>query len=80
MIFFVPLSQIRTYYETKETKNQVFSNIPSLLVCLSGLSGGWSSEIPDIGGLLRLLRIGGGGIIADCPPPYPGGLQINKRT
>ena len=45
-----------------------------------GISGGWSPEIPDIGGLLRLLRIGGGGIIADCPPPYPGGLQINKRT
>jgi len=33
----------------KESKNQVFGNIPSLLVCLSGLSGGWSSEIPNIG-------------------------------
>ena len=54
------MSQIRTYYETKETKNQVFSNIPFLLVCPVGISGGWSPEIPDIGGLLRLLRIGGG--------------------
>jgi hypothetical protein len=34
--------------ETEETKNQVFGNILSLLVCLSGLSCGWSPEIPDI--------------------------------
>ena len=38
-----------TYDETEETKNQVFGNILYLLVWPSGLSGGWSSEIPDIG-------------------------------
>jgi hypothetical protein len=35
--------------ETEETDNQAFGNISSLLVCLSGLSDRWSSEIPDIG-------------------------------
>ena len=34
--------------ETEETKNQVFGNIPTLLVCLFGLSDRWSPEIPDI--------------------------------
>jgi hypothetical protein len=33
----------------EETENQVFSNILSLLVCHFGLTGGWGSEIPDIG-------------------------------
>ena len=39
-----------------------YSHILHLLVCPVGISGGWSPEIPDIGGLLRLLRIGGGEI------------------
>ena len=34
--------------DTEETENQVFGNILSLLVCLSGLSCGWNPEIPDI--------------------------------
>jgi hypothetical protein len=42
-------TSFRRYDETEETKNQVFGNIPALLVCLSGLSDRWSSEIPDIG-------------------------------
>ena len=35
--------------ETKEAKNQVFFHIFHLLVCRLGLSGRWSTEVPDIG-------------------------------
>jgi hypothetical protein len=35
--------------ETEETENQVCCYILSLLVCPLGFSGGWGSEIPDIG-------------------------------
>jgi hypothetical protein len=35
--------------ETEEKENQVFGNILSLLVCPFCLSGGWNSEIPNIG-------------------------------
>ncbi len=35
--------------EAEEKENQVFGNIFPLLVCPFGLSGGWNSEIPNIG-------------------------------
>ena len=66
--------------ETEETENQVFGNIPSLLVCLSGLSDRWSPEIPDIGWLFRLLCIGGDGVVAIGYPSYVSNLQVYKRT
>ena len=80
MIFFVPLSQIRTYYETKETKNQICSHLLYLLVCPVGISGGWSPEIPDIGGLLRVVRIVRGCVAAIGYPSYVNNLQVYKRT
>ena len=65
--------------ETEETKNQVFGNIPSLLVCLSGLSGGWSSEIPDIGGLFRLVCFGRSCVAAISYSTDMCSLQIHQR-
>lgn len=35
--------------DNDETKNQVFCNILSMLVCLVSSVGGWSAEIPDTG-------------------------------
>ena len=66
--------------ETEETENQVFGNIPSLLVCLSGLSCGWSPEIPDIGWLFRLVCFGRSYIVAIGYPSYVSNLQVYKRT
>ena len=68
-----------SHNETEETKNQVCCNIPSLLVCLSGLSGGWSPEIPNIGWLFRVIHISGNHIIALGHSTYIGGLYIHKR-
>ncbi len=63
----------------EETKNQVFGNILSLLVCPFGLAGGWSLEVPDIGGLFRVVCIGGGCIAAIGHPTNDGRLRIYKR-
>ena len=65
--------------ETEETENQVFGNIPSLLVCLSGLSCGWSSEIPDISWLFRVVRIVRGCVAAIGHSTHIGCLQTYKR-
>ena len=69
-----------TYDETEETKNQVFGNILSLLVCLSGLAGWWHSEIPDFGWLFRLVCFGRSYIVAIGYPSYVSNLQVYKRT
>jgi hypothetical protein len=42
-------NQIPHCNETKKTENQVCGHILPLLVCPFGHSGGWHSEIPDIG-------------------------------
>ena len=50
--------------ETEETQNQVHGHLFLLLVGLFGPSGGRGAEIPDTGGLFRVIRLGGDYAIA----------------
>ncbi|MBO7542189.1 MAG: hypothetical protein J6T33_11090, partial [Bacteroidales bacterium] len=60
-------------------ENQVRSNIFPLLVWTFGLFGGWSAEIPDIGRLFRVVRIGRSGAMAIGHTSDIGRLHIYKR-
>ena len=65
--------------EAKETKDQIFCNFLSLLVCPFSHSGRWSPEIPDIGWLLRFIRISRDNAITVGHSTHTGSIQINKR-
>ena len=65
--------------ETEETENQILGDISCLLVWPFSLAGGWNPEVPDIGGLRRVVRSCGGRIAIFGHPTHYSRLQINKR-
>ena len=62
--------------ETEEKKAQIRGDIRCLLVRAPGSAGGRDSEIPDIGRLFRVIRLGGDFTAAIGCPTYIGSIYL----